>query len=308
MRRTTALVVLLVASVFAGATQAAQGLEIAPNSGLPGSSCAAGRLYTPFTPPGAGVKSTGLGAEAPAYYEIGVPTGAFAGKPPKGVMLVIHGGGWFVVGKETLVPVRSYVDNWRARGWTTLSIDYRACGQSLTDVFWFMRRVREIRPNAVVCAAGLSAGGHLALLLASVRPDVACVISVAGPTDLSSLPNQQTFDPVTATMSAVVPTKLFNMAAAAFGGVGTLNAWSPISYAGRIKARVLLANGELDNKVPVQQATDYAAALRSAQPGLYVDEVLLPPGTQPFVHTGASEAGLLEFHAAEDALTAPLVG
>ena len=31
---------------------------------------------------------------APAYYEVGLPTGAYAGQAPRGAMLVIHGGGW----------------------------------------------------------------------------------------------------------------------------------------------------------------------------------------------------------------------
>jgi hypothetical protein len=105
-----------------------------------------------------------------------------------------------------------------------------------------------------------------------------------------------------------VATKLYYMAVGTFGGFGPLSVMSPITYAGRIKARVLLANGETDNKVPVQQAVDYAAALRTAQPNLYVDTVMLPPGNQPFVHTGVSEAGLADFYAREDALVAPLVG
>ena len=35
--------------------------------------------------------------------------------------------------------------------------------------------------------AGVSAGGHIALMLAVRNPDVACVMSLAGPTDLPAL-------------------------------------------------------------------------------------------------------------------------
>ena len=43
------------------------------------------------SPPGDGVSTTGLPSGAPAYYEVGEPTGAYQGQAPKGVMLVIHG-------------------------------------------------------------------------------------------------------------------------------------------------------------------------------------------------------------------------
>jgi hypothetical protein len=38
-------------------------------------------------------------AGAPAYYEVGTPSGAFEGRSPVGVMMVVHGGGWSVTGK-----------------------------------------------------------------------------------------------------------------------------------------------------------------------------------------------------------------
>ena len=127
------------------------------NSGLPGSSCAAavdrdGR----YTAPGPGVTTTGLGADVPAYYEIGAPAGAYAGLPPKAIMLVIHPGGWFQVGKEVLAHwARPMADRWRTSGWQTVALDYHACGQSIFDVLWFMQRVRYLYPHTVICADGL---------------------------------------------------------------------------------------------------------------------------------------------------------
>ncbi len=291
---------MAIAVVFVGAPQA--GADSAPGTSA---ACQPGPLGTPFVPPGAGVTTKGLGADAPAYYEIGSTTGAFAGQPAKGTMIVIHGGGWSTVGKETLVPIRSYVDHWRARGWQTVSIDYRGCGQSIGDVLWFMQRIRQVRPNGTICAAGMSAGGHLALMLASIRKDLACVIAIAGPSDLESLPNQQTYDPTLSLFSSVVPTRLFNLAVSAFGPAPVAFS-SPIRYVSNIRARVLLASGELDTKVPTVQNTNYAAALKTAQPNAYADVALLPFGWQPFVHTGVTQDALNDFYARELMLVAPL--
>src|SRR5689334_10864411 len=145
----------------------------AVNSGLPGSSCAPTREPNAvYTPPGAGVTTTGLGADAPAYYEIGAPTGTHTGRAPKAIMLVIHPGGWYVVGQEALARwARPIAKRWRSAGWQTVTVDYRACGYSIVDVLWFMQRLRALHPSAVICATGSSAGAHLAMLLATMRPD-----------------------------------------------------------------------------------------------------------------------------------------
>ena len=312
MRRAGVLVVLALAASLLAAIVPSSGASadiaapIAPNSGLPGSTCQGVPLGTTFVPPGAGITTTGLGPDAPAYYEVGSTTGAFAGKPPKGIMIVIHGGGWYVVGKQTLVSLRPYVDHWRARGWQTVSIDYRGCSQSIGDVLWFMQRIRQLRPNAVICASGISAGGHLALLLASVRKDLACAISMAGPSDLAALAQQQAYDPVLGLLSPVRPTRLFNGAVAAFGASPSpLIFNSPIAYVAYVKARILLVGGEHDPIIPAEQNANYAAALKAAQPNAYVDTTLLPVGSLPFVHSGISQTGMDDLNARELALVAP---
>src|SRR3954470_19479912 len=95
LRRTAVVAALILAFTASPASAATGGV----NTGLVGSTCAADATGFPFsesTDPG--VTSDGLGA-MPAYYELGAPTGPHAGQPPKGVMLVIHGGGWWRVGK-----------------------------------------------------------------------------------------------------------------------------------------------------------------------------------------------------------------
>ena len=259
-----------------------------------------------YTAPGRGVTTTGLGADAPAYYEIGAPSGRHVGKAPKAIMLVIHPGGWYVVGREVLAKWgRPMANRWRAAGWETVNIDYRACSQSIDDVLWFMARVRQLHPRAVICATGSSAGGHLAMLLATMRQDLACAISRAGPTDLVSLDGQFTYD-ARGKLTHAGPRLLSNMAVAAFGPSPVHR--SPRQLASQISARVLLATGRTDPLIPRAQDAAMAKALRAARAAGYVDVLSLPPGDQYFVHTYVSRESLRELRLREDALVAPLVG
>src|SRR5205807_4742121 len=57
------------------------------NTGQRDSFCE-GFQYPPPTSVEDGVSTTGLGASAPAYYEVGEPSGAYAGQSPKGIMLI----------------------------------------------------------------------------------------------------------------------------------------------------------------------------------------------------------------------------
>jgi acetyl esterase/lipase len=266
--------------------------DVPANSGLPGSRCAATNDGAKFTAPGAGVKTTTLGSDAPAYYEVGAPSGQHAGRAPKAIMIVIHPGGWYRVGKEVVaVEGRPMANRWRAAGWQTVNIDYRPCAQSIHDVLWFMQRIRHLHPAAVICAMGSSAGGHLAMLLATMRQDLACAISHAGPTDLVALDGP-----------------LSNIAIAAFGAKPSpLVHRSPRHHAGKIRARVLLATGRTDPLIPRAQDASFAKSLRSARPRGYVDVMSLPPGPSWFVHTGVSPESLRELRIREEALVAPLL-
>ncbi len=92
------------------------------------------RLYRwPFEASPAGSSEPG---DAPASYEVGLPTDPYAGHAPLGVMLVIHGGGWTASGVGGVQAMRPDADRWRARGWETVNLTYRPCAQSTTDVLW----------------------------------------------------------------------------------------------------------------------------------------------------------------------------
>ena len=301
------VIVMLAAVVVAVSAHPASAAQ--PNTGLPGSPCAgAADPGGRYTLPGAGVTTTGLGADAPAYYEIGAPSGAYTGRKPKAIMLVIHPGGWFLVGKEVLAHwARPMANRWRSAGWQTVNIDYRPCGASIVDVLWFMQRLRFLHPDAVICATGSSAGGHLAVLLATMRPDLACAISHAGPTDLLALDHQVSYD-AAGKWTDAGPKMLSNYAIAAFGDKpDPLVYRSPRQQASNITARVLLATGKTDPLVPRAQDAAFAKAFRAARSGAHVDVVSLPPGDQFFVHTYVTRQSLRNLRLRENALVAPLL-
>jgi acetyl esterase/lipase len=216
---------------------------------------------------------TSLGA-TPARYEVGRPAG-----PVRRVMLLVHGGGWFQVGLGAMAMDREAAAAWRAAGWETVNIDYRACGRSVGDVVAMYDRVRRrVGPRMPICVEGESAGGHLALMLAIRRPRVACVIALAAPTDLR-------------TGNASVR----RHAREAFGA-DRLRALSPVTGVRRVRARVLLATAEDDPYIPLTHARVFATRLRAVRPRAFVTVAALGPGPLPFVHGTAARAAVRGLH------------
>ena len=239
--------------------------------------------------------TSALGA-LPFEYEVDEPAG---GTPPRGVMLIVHGGAWSIVGRASMNGMRPDVERWRARGWRTVNTTYRPCGPSIGDIVALYDRVRSTYGRSLpICVFGRSAGGHLSLLLAAIRPEVACVISIAGPSDLAAIADQPTpADPVGARKTA-------NFATAAFGG-DRLAEISPTRLP--VPARVLYGIGVGDVLVPWEQATNFAAAQRRRDRASYVDTMHVEAGDVRFEHAGVSQAGLDAFFAREQTLVAPLI-
>lgn len=296
--RLLALTLAIGASITTLQVEAAGAADGGVNTGQPGSVCAP-EVHSTASPPEPGVSTTWLGAGAPAPYEIGPPTGIFAGRAPKGVMIVIHGGGWYHVGAADVAAMRNEANRWRERGWSTVNIDYRACGQSVDDVLWFYDAVRARSGSTPICATGSSAGGHLALLLAARRPDVACVISQGGPTDLTTIATQPAFGD-----QLVGPSWVYELGVAAFG-LDMLPQRSPALEP--IKARVLLANATNDPFIPPAQLTELADNQRARDPNAYVDVLALESGPEPFTHANVSRRARETFWQRELRLVAPLV-
>lgn len=187
LRATVAAAAIAAALILAPASHAAT-----PNTREPGSPCRS-QAYTGPAPAGVGgLDTTSLGSSAPASYEIGAPTSAITqGRPVTRVMILVHGGGWFTVGRAAMRTLREQATAWRAAGWQTVSTSHRACGKSIGDVLRTYDLVRrQVGPSVPICLYGQSSGGHLALQVASTRSDVACVIAEGAPTDLVNIAEQ----------------------------------------------------------------------------------------------------------------------
>jgi acetyl esterase/lipase len=282
----------------------------AVNSGQPDSICTPLPLASDGSPLPAGVSSSHRAfSGAPGYYEVGLPTGAFAGQAPRGVMLVVHSGGWTIAGVGGVALVRPDADRWRARGWETVSFANRMCAQSLGDVLWFYDRAREwFGTGAKICALGTSAGGNLALLIGAYRPNLYCAVSQAGPTDLPTIQDEVAYDAASGLFDQTLSGRwVHNLAAAAFGEEN-LAEYSPAAQAsGTLQStRVLQGFSADDPTVPYQQAADLADAMHAANPDAYVDDVQLAKGTVRFAHGYVTQAALEDFYAHEDRLVAPI--
>jgi acetyl esterase/lipase len=282
----------------------------AVNNGQPDSICTSGTA-----PPADGSLAPGVRtshpafADAPAYYEVGPPTGDHAGQAPRGIMLVIHGGGWWSVGVDSVGSMRANAERWRARGWETVNFTYRACGQSLGDVLWFYDRARSwFGAGAKICAIGVSAGGHLSLLIGANRPGLYCAVSIAGPTDLSTIQDESVFNPATGLYDSVSGSRLVhNLGAAAFGEEN-LPSYNPATQVSDTlkNTRVLQAFSADDPLVPFQQTVDLGEAMSAANPAAYVDNLQLAIGTIPFGHGLVTQAALDDFYAREERLVTPV--
>jgi acetyl esterase/lipase len=270
------------------------------NTGLPGSMCG-GIQWPDPGPPDVGVSTSAMGFDAPAYYEVGEPIGDFAGQAPKGVMLLIHGGGWAATGVGGVGTERADADRWRARGWRTVNLTYRPCNASFGDVRWFYDRARTLwGSNLPYCAAGASAGGNLALMLAASRPSLSCVVDNAGPTDGRSIENERT-----PTGGTDGPRWAYNLLVAAVGQQ-MVAWWSPALFP--IRARVLFALAANDPYVPWDQGAELRRRLRAANPAAYVDLLGLDAGSTYWVHSNVDPASLQTLYDHEQQLVAPLLG
>lgn len=188
-----------------------------------------------------------------------VQTQAPAGKP-KGVMLIFSGGAWLAPPRNEVSGTRHYEKRYAALGWLAIDVGYRPGGQqSFTDVTRAYDTARRHHPGLPICAVGESSGGHLALMLATVRP-LSCVEPVDAPVDLTK----------------GLPKTLIAIAHAIFGG--DLARWSPALHARKIHGHVLIVQAARDQAVPATQARELKAALPNA------DLVVFPNGGLPFIH------------------------
>lgn len=204
----------------------------------------------------------------PPHARWGAPSGPFAGKRPNGVVMLIHGGGWEGPDRDAFAYEVAIGRVFRNLGYATQTIEYRRGATGIHDAArWYDEARRRVGPHVPICADGTSAGGHVALMLAALRPKLACVIALGSPVDLPALAHQEGGGTA------------YDLARQAFGE-SQLAAYSPIRRAQDIRADVLLVAARNDPVVPVAQATE----MSRARPATHT--ILLPGGAENanFVH------------------------
>ncbi len=194
----------------------------------------------------------------------------------KGVVIGVHGGSWLLTGSETLMAgPRPALARWRAAGWSTVNIDYRPGRAALADIRAAVRAAR--RTARRVCLYGESAGGHMALLVAT-QVKVDCVQTVGAPTDLPALPAGDTRHAAEVTFGTRLAT------------------FSPARK--RSTTPTLVAHARHDDVVPHSQ---------SRLPRWpHAQRLSLSPGPHRSVHGGISSRSLRAMREAETSLRARL--
>jgi len=205
---------------------------------------------------------------------------ASSGKPVP-VLMFIHGGGWRSGSKDGC-PAKFLAEH----GYAVASINYRfsqeaAFPAQIEDCRAALKFLRaqaakyNLQPDRVGVWGG-SAGGHLASLVGtspavdfskgpgaplgkadeSVR--VQCVVDMYGPSDFTHLMGS---NPQKKDASAI---KLMGPCASE-AELMTKARWaSPVTYVSRDNPPFLIQHGDADKTVPLEQAQEFAAALKAA--------------------------------------------
>lgn len=196
---------------------------------------------------------------------LGPPTGTAPANRPRAAVLILHGGGWAASTDETVRAANQGTEGYRSGGFATYTVRMRAgraAIDSATAAYDALRRRYGARTP--ICAIGASTGGHVGLMLAVARPNLACVVANAAPTDLPRWARE-------------VP--------AAKGQIDGFfgreqRRYSPALRPRDVRARVLLQYATNDRDVPIAQGR----AFRDARPR-GTELVTLRPGTEDFAHS-----------------------
>ena len=227
----------------------------------------------------------------------GTPSGAHVHMPPIGWVLVIPGGGWQAADAKAVARVDYHAKFFRAHGWGTYDVGYRAGEKSLPDVLSAYDALRKrVGSHARICAWGTSAGGNLALLLASWRPTLACVISEGGPTDLFSFPNEAAWAPP-GVSPTTGPTWLYNKFVLGVLGRSNIRRYTPVLRARKIRAKLLLGASTRDALVPQLQMWEMWVIRPDNTRTMLLDGSTLPEDN--FTHGGVTPSALARWQKAE---------
>lgn len=197
-------------------------------------------------------------------------------------ILLIHGGSWIGGTRRLLRPRpgnrRPMAIQLAEAGYVVVAADYRlgrpgqASWPSAFDdlreaVRWIRLHAGELGINPDrIAAAGQSAGGHLAMLLGTIRRGddegtpgsrVRAVVSFYGPTDLARLPIDRVRRLVHEPVDVFLGRKTLDP-------TGPVRAVSPVHRVDNETRPMLLIHGTRDAWVPISQAEELAAALGQA--------------------------------------------
>ncbi|MEO1017379.1 MAG: alpha/beta hydrolase [Pseudomonadota bacterium] len=188
---------------------------------------------------------------------------------PVPLVISLHGGGWNRGSKDHALALLAPLV---VHGEIALaSVGYRLSGEAvwpaqLDDVtaayHWFVENAAAYGiDSSRIAVFGVSAGGHLAMMLGTQpEPDIAAVISVAGPTDLTTIADEP---------SRVDHASPRSIGAQLVGGAlakhqEAARAASPAAFIDGSEPPHLLFHGDLDRTIPFAQSADFDAALDKA--------------------------------------------
>jgi acetyl esterase/lipase len=214
-----------------------------------------------------------------------VYTPSAGGRSKRCGVLAIHGGGWIQGNKEGVV--NNLVVPWLSKGCVVANVEYRlasvaAAPAAVEDVLraadWFRRNADRWRVDTDrIVATGMSAGGHLALMVgltpksAKLGPTnkVAAVVNFFGITDVEDQlggPNMQQY--------------AVKWVAESEGRMELARRVSPVSYTRKDVPAVLTIHGTADETVPYEHGVRLTRELRDA--GADAEMISVPEGQHGF--------------------------
>jgi acetyl esterase/lipase len=197
------------------------------------------------------------------------------------VVVFLHGGSWIQGDKVTIRVVDRFLSRMRSRGYFVIAVNYTdsllrgfrgPVGNVRRAIRWIASRAPDYGydPHRIGLY-GVSAGGHLALMVASTMQSDACSFAFAfiecAPTDLVAMRDGDAFD--SSGVFRLFPER-------------RLKELSPIRYADDRLPPVLVYHGEEDRTVHIKQSERYVDAVRAA--GGDATLVRYPEGDHAFLN------------------------
>ncbi|WP_026910267.1 alpha/beta hydrolase family protein [Patulibacter minatonensis] len=201
------------------------------------------------------------------------PTAVAPRSRPRGLLFVIHGGGWGPSTNASIKEAAAWGTGYQKQGWAAYTISMHSGPAGIEDaVAAYDRNRRRFGPKVPFCAIGASSGGNVALMLAARRPAMRCVIANAPPTDLARLYRESPGN--RNSLARLFPGRL-------------MQKYSPIRFENAIKARLFLTVAANDTDVPPNQGTNFYRVHKQR-----TTLTILPPGDEFWTHSNVDADAL----------------